>query len=358
MDRLWSAPCFSLEAASPPPEHRIYAERYKAMKKSLKVSLLGTVALTLPLGATGFAEIKSEEFSVSSVSPAQRYNHETGTSGSAAYEVNTIELGDLRELDATISTVQATGHYKLPVPGFAGLGVAIGNASSKYKTLTILPTEELQSSEDKVEETIYNFKPYFGWNLTPNASIVYELNAQRTEGEDDDATSLYHKLAAIYHNDLLELGAVYQHQVDTDDDQEPQHFLVHGQGRVHDQVVLGAQYTFSKYDVLDGYESEDNQHSIKLTSGLQVNDRWLLEAALTALAIGNEEYSGYGSEFGASYALNDKLKLGGIVYYANISGELDTDTDTITLQGSGETYDVSTVEGENYGMMINASYSF
>ncbi len=324
------------------------------MNKFKQAKLWSTTALALSLSTSGFAEISSSEYSVNSISPAQRYNRETGTSGVIGYQVGTFKSKNvpLIQTDTEIvnSSLEARGHYTLPFSGFAGIGVGVENNSLKSKNIILD-----KAVTDKFESRSISAMPYFGLNLTPHVTVVYEAAIERFETENDEADSIYHKFASSYHNDNFEVGAIYNHHLQSKLVTAPQVLTLHGQAQVYEQFTLGAQLFFNRYDMLEGFDKSDNNQSLKLTSAYAMNDQWQLEAALASIAMNDSDFTGYETQLGANFTLNDKLELGSTISYTSSSIDILSSADILSLQQ--EASDAS-LEGEQFAIAFHANYVF
>ncbi len=324
------------------------------MNKFKQAKLWSTTALALSLSTSGFAEISSSEYSVNSISPAQRYNRETGTSGVIGYQVGTFKSKNvpLIQTDTEIvnSSLEARGHYTLPFSGFAGIGVGVENNSLKSKNIILD-----KAVTDKFESRSISAMPYFGLNLTPHVTVVYEATVAHMEIENDESSTVYHTLASTYHNDSFEVGAIYNHHLESEHLDIPQTFTLHGQAKVYEQLTLGVHFIYSRYDMLEGYDKTSNTQSLKLTSAFVMNDQWQLEAALARIAFNKDNFTGYETLVGVNFAVNDKLKLGSTVSYTSSSTEFTNIEDDLSLQlerGDGS------FEGEQFGISFHANYAF
>ncbi len=323
------------------------------MQKFTHAKLLSTIVLALSLSTAGYAEISSNEYSINSISPAQRYNRETGTSGLVGYQATTYKSkGISLKMNTAIvnSTLDASGHYILPFSGFAGIGVGINNSSttSKYSI-------QDQRKTEKFDSRTITARPYFGLNLSPHVTVVYEAAIERFETENDEADSIYHKFASSYHNDNFEVGAIYNHHLQSKLVTAPQVLTLHGQAQVYEQFTLGAQLFFNRYDMLEGFDKSDNNQSLKLTSAYAMNDQWQLEAALASIAMNDSDFTGYETQLGANFTLNDKLELGSTISYTSSSIDILSSADILSLQQ--EASDAS-LEGEQFAIAFHANYVF
>ena len=305
------------------------------MQKSTNLKVIATATLaSLSLSSLAQAEIKGKDFSVNQVSPAQRYNLGTGTSGQLEFDSLTLGAeNSSAEFKTQSSTARAVGQYQLPET-FGGMEVSVGRANSEMKLLD----ETIKSESDDL-----GIKPFVGFNITPNVTVAYEANFQKTEFEDGpESEQTQHTVAAAYHTDKLEAGVAYSHQVDDDDGFAPRTILLHGQAMVNDQLTVGALLSHDQYSAIDGFDSDSDSTTVGVTSTFQIEDKWSVEGGL-AYSADNEDVSAISTQIGTYLDVKENVRLGSQIAYSN---------------GSSANDELNDVETDYLRFAINANYSF